>query len=72
MDKLEYAKIHYPIGTVFISPQSGDTYTVMTNTHKVMGENVDVDGVPWLFFDGIWAQVISYPKNKIINQYEIY
>lgn len=60
---LERAKREYPIGTKFIAPDNGRTYTVKGNWYEVSGNilcyNDVSSGGQYLFRDGIWAEIIS-------------
>lgn len=59
---LDLAIKKYPIGTEFISVRNKQTYTVKTNSHRVLANGIDIDYVPWLFLNGDWAEIISKPK----------
>lgn len=62
---LNEAKRRYPVGTKFISPESGRKYTVENNTHREYPNgNVEVDKVPWLYWNGKWAEIIESPEIK--------
>jgi len=73
------AKRMYPIGTTFYSAKSGKAFTVKTN---VFFEEHDGDiklangwgDAPYVYYGNIWAEIESLPKpkNKIIDNYEIY
>lgn len=58
-DLLEEAKRRFPIGTTFKSAQSGDLYTVKSNSHTMKCGNIDVDGIPWLYYNGKWAEIVE-------------
>lgn len=65
---LEEAKRKYPIGTKFKSVRSGREFTVNSNTHKVHGElnNIDVDSIPFLRYNGNWSEIISSPDHQTV------
>lgn len=63
---LEKAKKDYPVGTVFKSAYSGDTFTVKSNSHAFCGKSIVVDSGPYLYnhSNGKWAEIISKPESK--------
>lgn len=69
--RLEIAKKNYPIGTKFKSIINRREYIVYTNSHCLKNRgNIDVDEVPWLYYNGVWAEIIS-PVSETEN-YQIY
>jgi hypothetical protein len=80
------AKRRYPLGAIVRSRYDNDLYTITStdfkkdlyaNRGEVISSNISV----YLFSDGIWSEVIKYPKGYvqpgpeepvIINQFPIY
>lgn len=59
---LEEAKRRYPIGTKFKSVNDKEIYKVETNSHRWCNEGIDVEGVPWIYLRGNWAEIVEEPK----------
>ena len=80
MTLLEEAKLKYPIGTKFKSPQSGIIFTIETvckwtesSDHKEVRCRINNNEYhPYLYYNNKWAEIISSPVLQVINQYEIY
>ncbi len=63
MDKHELlakAKRDYPVGSTIISPISGNKYRVGSNPHW-SGNYIDNSQNGYLYQNGKWAKIISYP-----------
>ena len=65
---LEEAKRRYPVGTVIRGGLAGsgdkdETYTI-TDKLYVQSSGITHYGLPWVYFDGKWAEIISKPEEK--------
>lgn len=66
---LSRAKKDYPVGTIFVSAQSGATFTVSDFAiHKIFEGSIIVDQKgerPKLYYQNQWSKIISKPEVKL-------
>lgn len=84
-DLIAEAKRRYPLGATVRSRYDNDLYTITSTDFKEdnfsrKGRGVSSNISVYFFSDGIWAEVIKYPKEYvqpepekvIVNQFPIY
>lgn len=66
---LAYANKHYTIGTKFISPENGRTYTCSGDIHVGVRPNnllvVSHLNMEYIYYDGNWAEIITEETTKL-------
>ena len=68
---LEEAKRRYPVGTRFKSVLSKEIYTVNSPSHRWLNDGIEVDGVPWVYYAGNWAEILT-PLFQTEDKVDIY
>lgn len=68
----------YPIGTIYLSPNSGQSYTMKKDpgNYRILDKaNIDAGhSIGFLYQNGKWAKIVSKPKvqDEVINDYSIF
>jgi len=74
-ERLEYARKHYPVGTVFKSAWDEVEFTsrgkIMLNTYNEYKGDIIDDENGCIYTDGKWAEIISTPEQKETPKYPI-